>query len=227
VVLGTEVERIPIVGAPGPPARTVLDELTVLTPSLPDRASVLARLQGEIAAQTVLPAAHLVAIEEPSWDRGYDVHVRALVRIRNLLLYSCPTEWALTADDDDRWELDHVEHAWATHLAHPEAQIVYPVATARPETRPNATNPLSAMTSQALLHVPSIQGVGGWLYRPGMNEDVLADIYWVTQCNLTRVYCEHPTYRWDRGEHLHGVDVYGRDEQAALARQWNAPVPEV
>lgn len=181
--------------------------IPVLTPTIHPRVEVFAQFRRDVAAQTVQPVEHLWISEEPAWG-DHEVHVKALVRVHNELLRWAERrgyEWVVTADDDDRWYPDHLETLWRTHLEHPDCQIVYAL------TAPKATwhqNPHGANANQALLHLPSILAVGGYVYHEGANEDVLADHYWVTQCGLNRTYCDHPTYEWVRGGHLHAIDVY-------------------
>lgn len=179
----------------------------VIVPTLNQRVEVFSEWRRNLAAQTVQPADHLWISEDPAWS-DFDNHLHAMVSVHNRLLRWAEREgyeWVVTADDDDYWYPDHLETLWATHLANPECQIVYAI------TPPKATwhqNPVGANPNQALLHLPSILAVGGYVYNQGHNEDVAADHYWVLQCGMQRTYCPKATYSWVRGSHIHAIDVY-------------------
>ena len=89
-----------------------LDAVTVLTPSLPERADMLGEVIADIAAQT-WPASHLIGIDT--------AHVGP-ARIRNQLLAAVETQWVAFVDDDDRVSPEHIA-TLMTHRA--DHDIIY------------------------------------------------------------------------------------------------------
>lgn len=74
-------------------------DVTVITPSLPERSSMLAEAMQSVAGQTLQPAAHLIAVD---WQGGQHAALRtALVR-------SALTEWVAFLDDDDLFDVGHL-----------------------------------------------------------------------------------------------------------------------
>jgi len=88
--------------------------VTLITPSLPERAGALAELQASVNRQTVPPDVHLVAVD----------HAHAgPAAIRNQLLDAVRSDWVAFVDDDDLLDPHHLE----TLLAHTDtADVVYP-----------------------------------------------------------------------------------------------------
>lgn len=76
-----------------------MGDVTVITPTLPERAGLLAEAMASVAAQTYQAAAHLV---------GVDHARRGPARVRNDLLAAADTEWVAFLDDDDLMDPDHV-----------------------------------------------------------------------------------------------------------------------
>jgi len=74
--------------------------VTVITPSLPERADRLSLLLADVANQTVKPAAHLIGID---WE-GIGP-----AEMRNRLVTVADTDWVAFADDDDRLHPKHFE----------------------------------------------------------------------------------------------------------------------
>ena len=74
--------------------------ITVVTPSLPERGTLLAQACRSVAAQTHPPTAHLV---------GVDLGRRGPAVIRQELLRAVGTEWVAFLDDDDVLHPDHLE----------------------------------------------------------------------------------------------------------------------
>lgn len=211
----------------------VIPELTVCFLTITGREHLMAEKWRQLGEQTMLPGRVEVDYEPPTWrtgDGAHVEHVKALVTARNRLLAKVTTPWMLTADDDDVWEPDHIETVWRRHLEVPSAGVVYPIGPWRVEggiawgAPPSARNPaggpyvdqgsFGAMITEALLEVETFRHWGGWIYVDGINEDVATDIHFVHNCGIERVYTDHFTYRWERGDHLHAVDVYGPEEEA-------------
>ena len=89
-------------------------QVTVITPTLPERSQLLERCKASVLAQTE-ECAHLVAVDHER---------QGPVRFRNFLVREeAETEWILPLDDDDTLDPDCVQ----TLLDHSEdAEIVYP-----------------------------------------------------------------------------------------------------
>lgn len=75
-------------------------EITVVTPSLPERSVLLAECLASVSAQTQPPTAHLVAV-----DHAYE----GPALTRNALLRAVETEWVAFVDDDDLLDPHHLE----------------------------------------------------------------------------------------------------------------------
>lgn len=78
--------------------KRVEPRLTLITPSMPDRSHLLAEMLASVAAQTVLPAAHFIIIDE-----------RRQVPKLAELLSKVDTEYVCQVDDDDIVYPNHVE----------------------------------------------------------------------------------------------------------------------
>jgi GT2 family glycosyltransferase len=85
--------------------------ITVITASLPSRTAMLAECIASVAAQTLPPAAHLVAV---------DIARRGTSACRNALLAAVRTPWTAILDDDDVALPGHL-----AALRSVEADIVY------------------------------------------------------------------------------------------------------
>lgn len=85
--------------------------VSVITPSLPTRAGMLAECMASVAAQTHKPIEHLVAIDHGK--RGPSV-------VRNGLLAAAAGEWVATLDDDDLFQPHHLER-----LSRETGDIIY------------------------------------------------------------------------------------------------------
>lgn len=90
--------------------------ITVVVPSVPPRHQMLARALASVTAQTLLPDAISVAI-----DNGHE----GPAATRNRALLAADTEWLAFLDDDDEFEPWHLEHL-ATHAVETRADLVYP-----------------------------------------------------------------------------------------------------
>jgi hypothetical protein len=220
----------------------VVPELTVCFLTIVGREHLMAEKWRQLSEQTYKPGRVEVDYEPATWETGHENHVKALVRARNRLTAKVETPWMLTADDDDFWMPDHIETVWKRHLEVPTAGIVYPIGPWKVEggiawgAPPSARNPaggpyvdqgsFGAMITEALIEVETFRHWGGFIYVDGINEDVATDIHLTRNCGVERVYTDHFTYRWERGEHLHAVDVYGPEEEAARrALGWDPDDP--
>jgi hypothetical protein len=91
----------------------VIANITVLTASVPVRAAMLVEAMVSVAAQTVLPERHLVAVD---YDR------RGGAATYNQLLAQVDTGWFCCLDDDDLLDRDHLV-TLAEHT--PDRDVVY------------------------------------------------------------------------------------------------------
>lgn len=72
------------------------------------------------------------------------------------------------------------------------------------------------MITEALINVETFRQWGGFVLVRGLNEDVATDIHMTRNCGVERVYTDHFTYRWERGDHEHAVDAYGDAEETGI-----------
>lgn len=77
--------------------------VTVITPSLPERAPMLAEAMASVAAQTFAPAAHLVGIDHGGRGPAF---------IRQELVEAAQTDWVAFLDDDDLLDPHHLHELW-------------------------------------------------------------------------------------------------------------------
>jgi hypothetical protein len=101
----------------------VASAVSVITPSLPERATMLAEAIRSVQAQTVLPAAHLIEVDYARKGPG---------PVINRLTARARTEWVAILADDDLFHPDHLEVLLA-HSA--DADIV--LSWSRLEGRPD------------------------------------------------------------------------------------------
>ncbi len=81
-------------------SRVTQPSLTVITPTLPERSSLLEECKSSVAAQSVAVRKHLVG--EDAAKEGPSV-------VRNRLAKRSNTEWILPLDDDDTLDPDYIE----------------------------------------------------------------------------------------------------------------------
>jgi glycosyltransferase involved in cell wall biosynthesis len=79
-------------------AKTV--EITVVTPSLPDRTHLLGEAIQSVVAQTLPARRHLIAIDQ---------HHVGPARLLNQMIDAAETEWVSILADDDLYDPDHLE----------------------------------------------------------------------------------------------------------------------
>lgn len=89
-------------------------DVTVITATIPERASLLAEMNDSIDAQSVAPAARLVAV---------DTDHTGPEKVLNQLAEQATTEWVFRLDDDDLLEPNHFA-TLAPHLT-PDLDVVY------------------------------------------------------------------------------------------------------
>jgi glycosyltransferase involved in cell wall biosynthesis len=76
-------------------------DVTVITASVPRRASLLGDAVLSVAAQTA-PVAHLIGVDAS----------RGVAEVRNSLIEAAQTEWVAFLDDDDLLDYDHIATLW-------------------------------------------------------------------------------------------------------------------
>jgi hypothetical protein len=185
-------------------------DTTVLTPSTPDRASLLADAIASVQAQTIQPYAHLIRIQPPPADTPTPITV---ARQRNRLLAAVDTKWCSILDDDDTY---HPNHFHAIHDAlDTDVDVIYTYADQPCVARVNVTD----WTQRRLIHrlkqandcVPynatirtaALRAIGGWdettytngAYATGANWDDW-DLWLRLAQHDARFVCV-PTVTWD------------------------------
>lgn len=93
--------------------------VTVITPTLPERAEMLAEMRQDWRNQSVKIAEHRVGVD---WDH------RGPAAVRNELCADVTTEWLTFADDDDRFDRDHLE-AMLVHSTDADVVWTFPRVT--------------------------------------------------------------------------------------------------
>jgi len=104
--------------------------VTVITPSIPDRVDKLMECMVSVANQTEPASAHLVRIQSPRDGRLSSAHISDQ---RNALLSAVQTEWVATLDDDDLMLPDHL--AQLATKAEPGVDVIYSLAVDTPPER--------------------------------------------------------------------------------------------
>jgi glycosyltransferase involved in cell wall biosynthesis len=89
-------------------------DVTVITASLPRRASLLAEAVASVGAQTQA-AAHLICVDDSV----------GVAEARNQLVEAATTSWIAFLDDDDHLDTDHIE-TLAAHAADNRVDVVIP-----------------------------------------------------------------------------------------------------
>ena len=135
-------------------------QVTVITATmLPERADVLAECLASVAAQTVKPAEHLVAVD----------YIRTGgARVYNSLAESVVTDWTAILPDDDIAYPEHLE----TLLAHSGgAEVVYsycdvtgdnPWLAYNQPFNADALRRTSVVSHVAMIRTDFLLDIGGW-----------------------------------------------------------------
>ena len=92
-------------------------KVSIITPTIPERAGLLAEAKASVERQTYLGVEHLVAVDEKRIGQGF---------VRNQLAKRARGEWLVFLDDDDLLDPQFVE----LHLEHAEAtgaDLVYSI----------------------------------------------------------------------------------------------------
>lgn len=132
--------------------------ITVTTASLPSRTAMLGECIASIAAQTVRPLAHLVAVDTARAGSS---------AMRNVLLAAVRTEWTAVLDDDDVAFPDHLE-SLASGIE--GADIIYTLPTVEGRGGWQPVGPFdperlrheSYIPATALVRTVLLRDLGGW-----------------------------------------------------------------
>lgn len=135
--------------------RPVAPQITLVTPSLPERAHLLAELLDCVAKQTVRPQAHIILVD----DDKYVPKMRKLVSM-------VKTEYYVEVDDDDLIYPDHVE-TLSNNLRGDLVWTWCDVSGApwsyNSPYRPGVLQQLNYIPSNCAVRVKALEAVGGWL----------------------------------------------------------------
>lgn len=170
--------------------------ITVITPSLPERASERSASIASVIAQSVTPADHLVLIDYQRLG-GW--------RPMNVLANAVQTEWTQILTDDDMLLPQHFEKLWP--LCN-DADVVYspalllgnspwegydePFDAAKLRTK-------SIVSHNALVRTELIRKVGGWKQESGYDWT-----FWVRCLDAGARFARLPETTWiyDLGNHV-------------------------
>lgn len=119
--------------------------VTVITPTLPERADMLARCMAAVDAQTVAPAAHLIGVDHAHTGHG--------ARIRNRLIAAADSTWIACCDDDDWFLPNHLELLLTHSFGADVVMAEFTLETGGPPIYPHLCNP--AVFEKVNPHHPS------------------------------------------------------------------------
>ena len=133
--------------------KPVASRITLVTASMPDRSELLAEMMASVAAQTTLPAAHLIIIDE-----------RPLVPKLQELIGKVTTEYMVQVDDDDIIYSNHIE----TLNANLDADVVWTWCDVTGRTwspneayQPGVLQHYNYIPANHARRVAAVQAVGG------------------------------------------------------------------
>jgi len=139
--------------------KPVASRITLITASMPDRSELLAEMLATVAAQTVLPAAHLIVIDD-----------RSLVPKLQELAAKVTTEYMVQVDDDDIIYPNHIE----TLNDNLEADVVWTWCDVTGRSwNPNEPHQPGVLQSRNYIpsnharRVSAVESVGGFLPQVG------------------------------------------------------------
>lgn len=133
--------------------------VTVITATMPGRERLLAEAMASVAAQTIKPTEHLIAI---------DYVQRGGARVYNLLADAVITPWLAVLNDDD---VLYPQHLDALLAAGDEADVVYswcdvtgpdPWMTYNQPFDPNVLRRTSSVSHNSLIRTDFLMRIGGW-----------------------------------------------------------------
>ena len=146
---------------------------TVVTVSVPERASHLRVAMASVQAQTYgCPVPHLIRIEEPD-----QFGTRHVTRQRVALMGAVGTPWIAVLDDDDTFLPTYLERMAEVVDANPHAAVVYSYC----HGHDHAEGPFDAerllrenyIDGEACINVAWLNRVGG--YDPGLPNGIVED----------------------------------------------------
>lgn len=164
--------------------------ITVITPTIPERAEMLAEMVADFVAQTAPPAEHRI---------GVDADRRGPAIVRNELCADVSTEWLAFADDDDRFDPDHLEtllaHSTDVDLVWTEGRVIGE-QTGWPGPDHRCPPDRGQIPVTVLLRTETFRAVGG--FPPGVqNEDAAMFAHlWDIEARARCVHRPTWTYRF-------------------------------
>lgn len=176
--------------------------ITVVVPTIPPRAGLLARTLASIDAQTLPPAAVVVEVDHAA-DGAAATRNRALVKV--------DTEWVAFVDDDDELYPEHLR-SLARFARLSGADVVYPGYDADSDPVGMFGVPFDPLLLRRANFVPvtvlartdSVRAAGGFQSHPDANGDPCEDWgLWLAMLDRGAKFAHLPrrTWRWHVSEH--------------------------
>lgn len=177
-------------------------EIAVVTPSLPERHAMLGEACASLAAQTLRPVAHHIAVDYERQGPG---------SMLNRLIAPLTTEWLSILPDDDLYDPDHLE-ALAKHVD--EADIVLSWSRITGKDVPQYRGQFvpehfferrdTGMRGVFLFRRSLWEKLGGWRENVPLEDwDFLCRAV-IAGARFCPVYRETWTYRFHEGNRSHG-----------------------
>jgi glycosyltransferase involved in cell wall biosynthesis len=181
-------------------------DISIITPTVPPRADLLARAVKSVALQKLQPVAHL--IETDFAHEGSAI-------VRNRALDRVSTEWVAFLDDDDELLPHHLRvlHGWAERLCvdvvYPKCRIVRdgqelpmcPEWAGRPDMPfdPDILRQRSYIPVTSLVRTELAQKVGGFSYPEGSGYDDWGMYLKLLDAGARFMHCPVLTWVWHLG----------------------------
>lgn len=185
--------------------------ITVVTPSVPPRAGMLADAMASVSAQTLAPVAHVVVVDHEGNGEA---------ATRNRGLFAVDTEWTAFLDDDDVLYPHHLS-ALTRHQEMTDADLCYgwfdvqggtdPLGWFGKDFDPDALRENNYIPVTYLVRTELAQGVGGFPAPEGGYPSQTACVDWAFLLRLLDVGArfEHLAERTWCWRH-HGGNYSGR-----------------
>lgn len=162
--------------------------VTVITATMPERSVLLAEAMASVAAQTVTPAEHLVAVD-------YVRHGGA--RVYNLLAKAVRTPWLATLPDDDLFYPNHLETllgaADGADVVYSYCDVTgnYPWEAYNQPFHPDLLRRTSCVSHVALVRTDLVARLGGWEEIAGYDYR-----FWLTALDAGARFVSVPVPTW-------------------------------
>lgn len=174
--------------------------VSVLTPSLPTRAAMLAEAKASVLAQTWPDVEHLI---------GVDDHAEGAGTVLNRLLSLADGDWCMVLDDDDLLDPSHIARAME-HTG--RADVIYALPRVTGGTFGNYHRPFdpdllrsgyNCVSHTALMRTEMVRAVCGWPNVRGFDLAMFQQLL-DAGARFMQVPAETWTYRlhgsnWSRG----------------------------